>query len=118
MVADVLFPEPRLVVGTETLNCALKLDSYISIVKASEPAGKQKGSTGVVAEYLKELVQVVHSATPLAVHPMKDRLAGVSVHGCEDGDPVLGLCPFNEKASFQHRFLNPLAPRGTFLPHV
>ena len=80
-MADVLFPESRSVVGTETLNRALKLDSYISIVKALEPAGKRKGSTGVVAEYLKEPVQVVHSATPLAVHPMKDRLAGESVHG-------------------------------------
>lgn len=66
------------------------------------------GSAGVVAGYPKKPVQVVHSTTPLIVHPRKGQLG--EVQACEgEGDPVLvlGPRPSNEKASYLRQLGNP-----------
>lgn len=75
--ADAMFLGSRTVVGMEALSLVLILGSCSSNEMASERADRRMGSTGVVAGYPKEPVQVVRSATPSIVHPTKDRLGGV-----------------------------------------
>lgn len=107
--ADATILGTRLIVAETEVPCLILVpDSCSSTEMASEQVGKRMESAGVVAEYPKDPVQVVHSVIPSIVHPTKGQLDGVQACEWECGPvPVLGAYSPNERASYPHQLGSP-----------
>ena len=115
---DAMFLESSVVLGTEVPRLVLVLDSCSSIELAWERADRRTGLAEEVAEYPKESVRVVRSATPSIVRPMKDLHDGVRAPEWENDGLVPEPCPSNGKVGFLHQLENLPIASQTLRPCV